>query len=109
MIKYQIAGVDEAGRGPLAGPVVACAVILNKCIYGITDSKKISAKKRELLANLIIEKASSIGVGMCSPAEIDEMNIHVATLQAMKRAIDQLDIHPNLVLIDGKFCFILLF
>lgn len=103
MIKYQIAGVDEAGRGPLAGPVVASAVILNKCVHGITDSKKLSAAKRQLLADLIMEKATSVGIGICSPAEIDAVNIHVATLNAMQRAIEKLEIPPKLVLVDGKF------
>lgn len=100
---YKIAGVDEAGRGPLAGPVVAASVIIEKEIQCINDSKKISESKRYIIAEEIYSKASAIGVGMCEPKEIDELNIHNATLLAMKRAIYDLCEKPNHVLIDGKF------
>ncbi len=105
MIKKQIlAGVDEAGRGPLAGPVVAAAVIIDKVIEGVTDSKKISESKRFELAILIQKHARAIGIGYADQQEIDSLNIHNATLLAMKRAILKLEITPNEVIIDG--CFI---
>ena len=87
-LKY-IAGIDEAGRGPLAGPVVAGAVILPKdCrILYINDSKKLSAKKREKLFDIIKEEAVSVGIGMASPERIDEINILQATYEAMRQAI----------------------
>ncbi len=103
MIIYKIAGVDEAGRGPLAGPVVAASVILEREIKGIRDSKKLSEKKRFSLSKDIYDNASAIGIGMCYPAEIDSINIHNASLLAMKRSIDNLEEVPNYVLVDGSF------
>ncbi|MDI9819904.1 MULTISPECIES: ribonuclease HII [unclassified Legionella] len=98
-----IAGVDEVGRGPLAGPVVTAAVILNKPIEGITDSKKLTPAKRKELAARIKEEARCFAYGRAEVEEIDRLNIHHATLLAMKRAIDALTIRPNEILIDGKF------
>lgn len=98
-----ICGIDEAGRGPLAGPVVAGAVILPKdCeILYLNDSKKLSAKKRELLYDEIMEKAVATGVGMASPARIDEINILQATYEAMREAIANLGIRPDILLNDA--------
>lgn len=98
-----IAGVDEVGRGPLIGPVVAAAVILPKGFYhpGIKDSKKLSEKKREELYKVITENALSIGVGTVSEEVIDEINIYEATKTAMKEAINSLAILPEHVLIDA--------
>lgn len=97
-----IAGVDEVGRGPLAGPVVAAAVILPQDaeLAGVNDSKKLSAKKRNLYYNMILETAIAVGIGEASVAEIDEINILQATKLAMKRAIDDLGIVPEHLLID---------
>ncbi len=102
-----IAGVDEAGRGPLAGPVVAAAVIFDKktSIKEIKDSKLLTAKKREELFIRIQEKALSIGVGIIEHTEIDKINILQATLKAMKLAVKNLSIKPNLILIDGNKSF----
>ena len=99
-----ICGVDEAGRGPLAGPVCAAAVILPKDleIPGLTDSKKLTDKKRRELFPVIKEKAIAYGIGLASEAEIDEINILQATFLAMQRAIDQLQVKPDLALIDGN-------
>ena len=105
--KYQhlsyIAGIDEVGRGPIAGPVVAAAVILPKdCeILYINDSKKLSKKKRELLCHEILEKAIGTGLGMVSSSRIDEINILQATYEAMRLAVDDLSISPDLLLVDG--------
>nr|WP_181388362.1 ribonuclease HII [Vibrio albus] len=102
---YQlIAGVDEVGRGPLVGDVVTTAVILdpNNPIEGLTDSKKLSEKKRLALFPEIKEKALAWSVGRCSPAEIDELNILHATMLAMQRAVAGLSIQPDYVLIDGN-------
>ena len=98
-----IAGVDEVGRGPLIGPVVAAAVILPKGFYhpGIKDSKKLSEKKREELYKVITENALSIGVGTVSEEVIDKINIYEATKTAMKEAINSLTISPEHVLIDA--------
>lgn len=98
-----VAGIDEAGRGPLAGPVVAAAVILPQRfdLPGLTDSKKISPKKREQLYPLIREQAVSVGVGVADAVEIDQINILQATLLAMKRALSRLKISPDHLLIDG--------
>ena len=98
-----ICGIDEVGRGPLAGPVVAAAVILSKdCeILYINDSKKLNEKKRELLFDEIQEKAVSIGMGFVSPAQIDEMNILQATYEAMRMAVHHLSVRPNVLLIDA--------
>ncbi len=99
-----ICGVDEAGRGPLAGPVCAAAVILPKHLQlpGLTDSKKLSDKKRRELFPLIREQALAWGVGFASEVEIDEINILQATFLARKRAMAQLSLSPELALIDGN-------
>lgn len=99
-----ICGVDEAGRGPLAGPVCAAAVILpaNLEIPGLTDSKKLTDKKRRELYPVIKERAIAYGIGFASEEEIDEINILQATFLAMQRAIDQLAVKPDLALIDGN-------
>jgi ribonuclease HII len=101
-----IAGVDEVGRGPLAGPVIAAAVILDckKRIRGLADSKLLTAKKRESLAVKIQERAKSWSIGRAEVAEIDRFNIFKATLMAMQRAVASLTLAPHLVLIDGRFC-----
>lgn len=100
----KLAGVDEAGRGPLAGPVIAAAVILGELrIEGITDSKKLTPLKRVKLAAQIKEKAVCFSFGRAEAAEIDKLNIHHATLLAMQRAILGLSIKPNHILIDGLF------
>ena len=98
-----ICGIDEVGRGPLAGPVVAGAVILPKdCnILYINDSKKLSEKKREELYDVIMERAVATGIGMASPARIDEINILQATYEAMREAISKLDPQPDLLLNDA--------
>ncbi len=98
-----IAGIDEVGRGPLAGPVVACAVILPKnCeILYLNDSKKLSPKKRETLCEEILGKAVSVGIGMASPERIDEINILQATYEAMREAIGKLSPQPTLLLNDA--------
>jgi ribonuclease HII len=98
-----VAGIDEAGRGPLAGPVVAAAVILPASfdLPGLDDSKKLSAKRREQLVPLIRREARAIGVGMATPAEIDTVNILQATLRAMCRAIGRLRQPPEFLLVDG--------
>ena len=97
-----IAGTDEVGRGCLAGPVVAAAVILKEDIPGLTDSKKISPKKRQFLADLILEK-SFFAYGVVSNNKIDKINILNASLLAMKRAILNLPVRPSMVLVDGTF------
>ena len=99
-----ICGGDEAGRGPLAGPVYAAAVILppNLEIPGLTDSKKLSDKKRRQLFPVIQEQAVAYGIGAASEQEIDEINILQATFLAMRRALAQLTVTPDLVLIDGN-------
>ena len=99
-----ICGVDEAGRGPLAGPVCAAAVILTQgeIIPGLNDSKKLTDKKRRELFPIIKEKAVAYGVAFATEAEIDELNILQATFLAMKRAIAQLDGKANFALIDGN-------
>ena len=97
-----IAGTDEVGRGCLAGPVVAAAVILKEDIPGLTDSKKITPKRREFLADLILEK-SFFAYGVVSNNKIDKINILNASLLAMKRAILNLPVRPFLVLVDGTF------
>lgn len=98
-----ICGIDEAGRGPLAGPVVAAAVILPKDaeILYLNDSKKLSAKRREELYDEIQEKAIAIGIGMAGPARIDEINILQATYEAMRQAIGQLSVEPEVLLNDA--------
>lgn len=98
-----VCGIDEVGRGPLAGPVVAGAVILPKdCdILYINDSKKLSAKKREELYDVIMEKAVAVGIGMASPKRIDEINILQATYEAMREAISKLSVKPDILLNDA--------
>ncbi len=98
-----IAGVDEVGRGPLIGPVVTACVILPEkfSLPGLTDSKKLSEKKREALFPLIQEQALGIGIGMCSAKEIDTYNIYEATKIAMRRAIQNCPIKPEHILIDA--------
>lgn len=98
-----IIGVDEAGRGPLAGPVVAAAVILHSPFEGLTDSKKLSEKKRKLLSDRIKEQALYYHLGMASVEEIDLLNIHQATLLAMQRAIEPIAHLAQLALVDGIF------
>ena len=99
-----ICGVDEAGRGPLCGPVVAAAVILplGLEIEGLNDSKKLSEKKREALFDVICEKALAYAIAEASPAEIDEINILNASMLAMRRAIEALEIPADFALIDGN-------
>lgn len=98
-----ICGIDEVGRGPLAGPVVAGAVILPKdCdILYVNDSKKLTEKKREALYDEIMEKAVATGIGLVSPARIDEINILQATYEAMRMAISNLKVQPDLLLNDA--------
>ncbi|WP_058448870.1 ribonuclease HII [Legionella jamestowniensis] len=98
-----IAGVDEVGRGPLAGPVVTAAVILHKPIEGVTDSKKLTPLKRQELATKIKEEAYCFAYGRAEVEEIERLNIHYATLLAMKRAIEALPIQPHEIWIDGLF------
>lgn len=100
-----IAGVDEAGRGPLAGPVVSSAVILdiNNPILGLTDSKKLSEQRREELFDIILQEAKSVGIGIVSNTIIDRVNIHQATFLAMKRAVNDLKKEPEYILVDGSY------
>ncbi|AOW52081.1 TPA: ribonuclease HII [Legionella pneumophila subsp. pneumophila] len=102
-LKILMAGVDEVGRGPLAGAVVTAAVILKKPIDGLTDSKKLSPKQRNLLAIRIKEEALAFAYGRAEVEEIDQLNIHHATLLAMRRAVEALPIQPDNVLVDGAF------
>ena len=99
-----LCGVDEAGRGPLVGPVVAAAVILppDFQLEGINDSKKLSEKKREALFDVIKEHAVDYGIGMADHKEIDEMNILQATFLAMRRAVEAMGVTPEMVLVDGN-------
>jgi len=101
-----VCGIDEAGRGPLAGPVVAAAVILDPArpIAGLNDSKKLSERKRELLAVLIRERAVAWAVAEASVEEIDRLNILQATLLAMQRAVAGLAVRPDSALVDGNRC-----
>lgn len=101
--KKLIAGIDEAGRGPLAGPVVAAAVLFAQNIFipGVNDSKKLSPSRREMFYDLIQEKAVAIGVGICNEKVIDRINILQATFLAMKEAIAALSVQPDHVLVDG--------
>jgi len=105
-MRDQIAGVDEAGRGPLAGPVIAAAVILDPqaSIEGLADSKTLSEKKRVLLCAEIQQKSLAWAMGSATVEEIDEINILQASLLAMQRAIHALPIQPTLVLVDGNRC-----
>ena len=105
-----LGGVDEAGRGPLAGPVVAACVVLtpdfkpaNQNIFQVNDSKKLSGKKREELYEIIIENVKEVGVGICDHKTIDRINILEATFLAMKKAISSLKKRPEFLLLDGRF------
>ena len=100
-----IAGVDEAGRGPLAGPVVASAVILPDWFYlkGLADSKTLTEEKRDIYYKSILRDALAIGIGVVGQSVIDKLNIHNATYRAMKSALKKLSILPDLVLVDGPF------
>lgn len=99
-----VCGIDEAGRGPLAGPVYAAAVILPKghIVEGVNDSKKISEKKRALLFDKIIDECVCYSIGTASEKEIDDINILQATFLAMRRAVDGLSVKPDIALIDGN-------
>ncbi|MGB3544862.1 ribonuclease HII [Rubrivirga sp.] len=99
-----VAGTDEAGRGCLAGPVVAAAVVLPRdaALPGLDDSKKLSAEAREALVPEIHRVAVAVGVGLCSPAEVDELNILWASMEAMRRAVLALEVEPDVVLVDGN-------
>jgi ribonuclease HII len=100
-----VAGVDEAGRGPLAGPVVSAAVVLPESfdVPGINDSKKLSEKKRNALFPVIQTQAIAFGIGLSDHEEIDRINILQASLLSMKRAVEDLQMTPDYLLIDGKF------
>mgnify|MGYP002639236979 CR=1 FL=1 len=104
---FVLAGVDEAGRGPLAGPVVAAAVIFERNIFieKVNDSKKVSEKTREELYIKIINEAIAYGVGVVNEKTIDKINILQATMRAMKEAVNNLSVTPDLVLIDGNRVF----
>lgn len=99
-----VCGLDEAGRGPLAGPVYAAAVILpeNPNLPGLNDSKKLTEKKREALFDVIRSEAVSYGIGFATEKEIDEINILNAVYLAMNRAVEQLNVKPDLLLVDGN-------
>ncbi|HEX6928009.1 MAG TPA: ribonuclease HII, partial [Gammaproteobacteria bacterium] len=101
-----VAGVDEVGRGPLAGPVVAAAVILDPArpIEGLRDSKQLSAARREFLASEVRASALAWAIGYCTPGEIDAINILQASLLAMRRAVEALAITPQFVQVDGNRC-----
>ncbi len=101
---YKICGTDEAGRGPLMGNVVAACVVLdyNHIPKGLDDSKKLSEKKREMLEVAIKEQALAYGIGMCTPLEIDKLNILNASLLAMRRAYEAMNLPCNLMLVDGN-------
>jgi ribonuclease HII len=99
-----IAGIDEVGRGPLAGPVYACAVVFPSDFYlpEVRDSKKLSSATREALTQLLLKNVISIGLGSASPTEIDEINIRQATFLAMHRALNNLSVIPDYILVDGE-------
>ena len=100
-----IAGTDEAGRGPLAGPVVAAAVILypEQMLSGVNDSKKLTERQRERLFPLIMAEARAVAIGICDHGEIDKLNILRASLEAMRRAVTSLTVAADFILIDGTF------
>lgn len=104
VLNERIAGVDEAGRGPLAGPVVAAAVILDPgcCPAGVADSKTLSATRRDALAIVVRETALAVGIGVVGRQDIDTMNILEATMLAMQRAVQSLPIKPARILVDGN-------
>jgi len=99
-----VCGVDEAGRGPLAGPVTAAAVILPRGLHiiGLDDSKKLSEARREVLYEIILREAVAVGIACVEAARIDEINILQATMQAMAEAVGQLSVRPDIVLVDGN-------
>ena len=99
-----IAGVDEVGRGCLAGPVIAASVILKRPIKGLMDSKRLSSKKREDLSQIITEN-SVFAIGVADSQEIDQINILQASLLAMQRSLEKLDMQPKKVLVDGNHIF----
>ena len=101
---FLLCGVDEAGRGPLAGPVVAAAVILpfDKTIEGLNDSKKLSEKKRAVLFDIILHESLAFGIGFATEQEIDEINILNASMLAMERAVKELNLIPDKILVDGN-------
>ncbi len=103
--KYTIVGIDEAGRGPLAGPVVAASIIIDEKLLpeDIDDSKKISEKKRNLLYKNLIKDASQLGIGIVDSEEIDKINIHNATLKAMKESFDKIICGDSIIYIDGIY------
>ena len=103
-LEFKVCGVDEAGRGPLMGNVVAACVILDpkSRIEGLADSKKLSEKKRDALEPVIREKALAFGIGQCTPEEIDDLNILNASLLAMKRAYENMNFKCDLMLVDGN-------
>lgn len=98
-----IAGVDEVGKGAIFGPVVSCAIIIDERISEVKDSKLLSQRRREKLMLEILEKSIDIGIGVASNVEIEEINIRNATFAAMMRAIETLDVKPDLILVDGEF------
>lgn len=105
-----VAGIDEVGRGPLAGPVVAACVLIDKNfdisraeLEEVKDSKKLSSKKREKLFGVIKKNVLAVGIGSCSPKTIDKINILQASLLACERSLQQLNLQPDYLLIDGKF------
>ena len=99
----RIAGVDEVGRGPLAGPVVACAVVLRSSVPWVKDSKLLSPRQREALVPVIKQNSIAFAFGRAEAWEIDRLNIHHATLLAMQRAVFALEVSPDEVWVDGKF------
>jgi len=101
----QIAGMDEVGRGPLAGPVVACAIIMPphaRAIAGVDDSKRLTPERREALEGLIRARAIALGLGAASAREVDRLNVHRATVLAMQRALNRLGCAPDHLIVDGK-------
>ncbi|MEM0962349.1 MAG: ribonuclease HII [Bacteroidota bacterium] len=102
--RTQVAGLDEAGRGCLAGPVVAAAVVLPRdaCLPGLDDSKRLTPEAREALVPAIRREAVAVGIGRCSPAEVDELNVLWASMEAMRRATLALAVVPDALLIDGN-------
>lgn len=103
---YCVAGVDEAGRGPWAGPVYAAAVILSPAapVAGVADSKKLTAKRREALFEIIQRQAVAWAIASATVEEVDTMNVLQASLLAMKRAVESLSVHPDEILVDGLHC-----
>lgn len=104
MQKLYIAGVDEVGRGPLAGPVMAAAVILPAGLYidGLRDSKKLTPKQRQYLHDIILDKALAVAIASLDHERIDEINIRMAALEVMKQAVLSLNIQPDRVMVDGR-------